>query len=221
MNRTVSWFCKIFLAPIVSALFIKKVSGRENVPKGNFILAANHQSHLDEIAASYVCVPRRFHFIGQTDNYTGFTKFLLHIIYFIGGVIPLNRKKKDSKKWVIKEATRVLKEGDILIIYPEGTRTRTGEIGEGKWGVARMFLETRVPVLPVGIKGTFDLLPPGGKLKIKRIVEISIGKPLFFKEEIERARINGKQIDDNEKLLSEITNKIMEKISSLKTEMDK
>jgi len=94
MNRFLSWFCKIFLKPIVDFIFVKEVKGLENLPKKNFILAANHQSHLDQIFTAYVAVPRRFHMIGQIDRYNEklITKFLRDFIYFIGGVIPLDRK---------------------------------------------------------------------------------------------------------------------------------
>jgi 1-acyl-sn-glycerol-3-phosphate acyltransferase len=221
MNRAVSWFCKIFLAPVVKKLLIKEVKGWKNIPKENFILATNHQSHLDEIAAGYVCVPRRFSFIGQTDQYSGFTKLLLYILYFICGVIHLNRKSEESKRKAVEEAIRALKQKDILIIYPEGTRTRTGKIGKGKWGIARIFLETKVPILPVAIKGTFELLPPGGKLKIKRIVKINIGKPLYFKKELEKIKtIQNIDSKEKEKILIEITNNVMGEIASLKSELD-
>ena len=220
MNIVVSWFCKIFLAPIVKKLFIKEVKGWENIPKGNFILASNHQSHLDELATAYLCVPRRYHFIGQTDNYRGFTKFWLYVLYFIAGVIHLNRKSKESKKETIQEAIKVLKERDVLIIYPEGTRTRTGKIGKGKWGIAKIFLETGKPILPVGIKGTFELMPPGGKLKIKRLIKINIGKPLYFKEEFEGMKKNNQNPKETEEVLIKITNRVMENISSLKAGID-
>jgi len=220
MNRLVSWFCKIFFAPIVKFLIIKEVRGLENIPKKNFILAANHQSHLDELATGYICVPRRFHFIGQTDQYTGLTKLILYIIYFIGGVIRLNRKREASKKRVVKEAIEFLNKGDCLIVYPEGTRTRTGQIGRGKHGVAVIFLGTGKPIIPVGIKGTFELLPPKGKLKLKRIVEINIGKPLYFKEEYEKAKNMDKDSREYKALLQRITNTMMDKIISLKAELD-
>lgn len=216
MNRVVSWFCQIFLKPLVNKFLVKEVKGLENIPKENFILAANHQSHLDQITTSYVCVPRRFHMIGQTDKYHGLTKLFLYIIYSIGGVIPLNRQSEESKKKAIREAIRVLKKGDILVIYPEGTRTRTGEIQEGKLGVAKIFLQTGVPILPVGIKGNFNLMPPGsGVPKIKRIIEINIGKPLYFKEELEKAKSLNCDSKEYKDLLQKITEKVMEEISNL------
>ena len=217
MNRVVSWFCKIFLAPIVKRALIKEVRGWENIPSENFILASNHASHLDEIANGYICVPRKFHFIGQTDRYTGLNKLMLYIIYFICDVIRLNRESKESKKRVLRQAVEFLKKGDILVIYPEGTRTRTGQIGQGKTGIAKIFLKTGVPILPVGIEGTFKLMPPKGKLKIKRIVKINIGKPLYFKQELERAKALQKDSKEYQALLVEITEKTMEKIIFLKS----
>ena len=220
MNRAVSWFCKIFLAPIIKILFIKEIRGLENIPKRNFIMATNHQSHLDELAAGYLCVPKRHHFIGQTESYTGFNKFLLNLVYIFGGVIRLDRTSEKSKKRVLKEAIRTLKKGDSLIMYPEGTRTRTGEIGKGKWGIAKIFLETGVPILPLAISGTFELLPPGGKLKIKKIVKMNIGNPLYFKEEFKKAKNLNYNSEEKQQILIEITGKIMESITLLKSEIE-
>jgi len=216
MNRLISWFCKIFLKPVIDKFLIKNVQGLENIPKTNFILAANHQSHLDQLMTGYVCVPRRFHMIGQTDEYHGFVKILLYLIYFIAGVIPVNRNDEKSRKKAAEEAVKVLKKRDILIIYPEGTRTRTGEIQKGKFGVAKIYLRTGVPILPVGIKGVFELMPSGkGISKIKKIVEINIGKPLYFKEEFERAKNLDCNSAEYKNLLQRITDKIMEEIKNL------
>jgi len=216
MNRLISWFCKIFLKPAVDKFLIKEVKGLENLPKENFILAANHQSHLDQIITGYVCVPRRFHMIGQTDEYHGFAKILLELIYFIAGVIPVNRNDEKSRKRAIKEAIKVLKKKDILIIYPEGTRTRTGEIQNGYPGVAKIFLEIETPILPVGIKGTFELMPPGKRFPgIKRIVKINIGKPLYFKEEVEIAKNFGYYSIEYKAILQKIIARVMKEIKNL------
>lgn len=219
MNPLFSWFCKIFLHPLVHWLFIKEVKGWENIPKRNFILVSNHQSYLDVIINSYLCVPRRFHFIGQIEGFKIPLKWLISSIYFLSGVIPLNRRDERSREKVVKEAILVLKKGDILIIYPEGRRSTNGEIQEGKPGVAKFFLKTEVPILPVGIKGTFELFPPKGKLKIKRIIKINIGKPLFFKEELERAKKLEENSEEYQQILQKITNKTMEEITNLFAEL--
>ncbi|MBZ9569508.1 1-acyl-sn-glycerol-3-phosphate acyltransferase [Patescibacteria group bacterium] len=218
MNRILSWFCKIFLKLPVDLFLIKEVRGKDNIPKRNFILAANHQSHLDQIVTGYVCVPRRFIYIGQTDRYAGFDRLLLNVLYFIAGVIRVNRKISESRKKAKEEAIEHLKKGDCLVIYPEGTRTRTGEIKEGKCGTAKIFLKTGVQILPVGIKGTFELMPPGKSLpKIKREVKINIGKPLFFEKE-KKALETGEIQEGTEayqEILKKITDKVMEEITSL------
>lgn len=216
MNRILSWFCKIFLKLPVDLFLIKEVRGKDNIPKRNFILAANHQSHLDHIATGYICVPRRYHYLGQTDRYKGFDRFLLHILYFIAGVIKVNRRKPESRKKAKKKAIEALKKGGCLVIYPEGTRTRTGKIQEGEMGVAKIFLETGVPILPVGIKGTFELMPPGKSFpETKRIVKINIGKPLFFEKEFfELKKIKGDLVE-YQKILKKITHRVMEEIARL------
>ena len=215
MNKLFSLLCKIFLGPPIHFFLIKEIKGLENIPKKNFILASNHLSHLDIIVCGYLCVPRRFTYIGQVDRYSGFQGFLRDFFYFFGGVIPVNRKDPFSRKTALEKAVQSLKRGDILIIYPEGTRSRTGKIQEGKLGVAKIFLKTGVPILPVGIKGTFELLPPGGKLKIKRIVGINIGKPLIFQREFEIAKNLSEDSQEYNELLQKITKKIMEEIENL------
>jgi len=216
MNKIISWFCHIFLRPLVKILFIKEVKGWENIPKRNFILAPNHSSHLDQIATGYVCVPRKFHYIGQIDRYKGFDRILLNVLYFVAGVIRVHRKNEESKKEAVEKSIEVLKKRASLIIYPEGTRTRNGKIGEGKPGIAKIFLKAGVPILPVGIKGTFELMPPGsGFPKIKREVKINIGKPLFFEEEFEKAKNLSEDSIEYQEILEKITQKVMKEIAVL------
>ncbi len=213
MIRPVSIFSKIFLAPFVSLLFVKNVNGK--MPSGNFILAPNHQSYLDIVACGYLCVPRRFTFIGQVDKGKGFWGFMRSFFYFLGGVIPLNRKDDNSKKKAFDTAVEYLKSGYSLVIYPEGTRSKTGEVQEGKWGVAKLYLETGVPILPLGIKRAIEVLPPSGKINIKRIVELNVGKPLRFEEEFEKARPLPKDSEEYRNICIVITGKVMEEIKKL------
>lgn len=216
MNKIVSWFCHIFLRPIIKILFIKEVKGWENIPRGSFILTPNHSSHLDQLITGYICVPRKFHYIGQIDRYQGFDKILLKILYTIAGVIRVHRENNESKKEALEKSIEAIKKGSSLIIYPEGTRTRTGKMGEGKIGIAKIFLKTRVPILPVGIKGAFELMPPGsGFPKIKREVKINIGKPLFFEEESVKAQKISYDSSEYQDILEKITKRVMLEIASL------
>jgi len=216
MNKISSFLCHIFLRPIVDAFWIKSVSGFENIPKSNFILAANHQSHLDQIATGYVCAPRKYHYIGQTDRYSGFTKLFLYIVYFLAGVISVNRKDEKSRKEAAEKTIEALKRGASIVIYPEGTRSRTGKLQEGRYGVAKIFLKTGVPILPVGLKGTFELMPPGKAFpEFKKMVEINVGKPLTFGKELLEAQNLNKDSQKYQKIIEQITKKIMEEIKNL------
>ena len=219
MNKIVSHFCNLTLKPLMLFALVKETRGLENIPKTNFILVSNHQSHLDWLICGYLCTPRRFHFIGQVDKYKGVMRVLRDVLYFISGTIRLDRTSAESKKEAVGQAIDFLKKGDIVILYPEGTRSLTGEIQQGKWGTAKFFLETGVPILPINCSGTFELLPPHGKMKIKKLVKVNIGKPLYFKEEFDRAENMDKNSEEYKQIVRNITVSMMEKISNLKKEV--
>jgi len=210
-----SWLNKLSTIPLVKFLFVKEIKGLENIPKRNFILASNHQSYLDLYINGIICAPKRFHFIGQIDNWKGIAGFFIKMYYKTAGVIPLDRKSEESRKIVIQEAIKVLKKGEILIMYPEGKRSIDGKLQEGKLGLAKIFLKTGVPILPVGIKGTFELLPPRGKLKIKKIAMVNIGKPLYFEKEFKESKNLKEDSKGYSELLKKITGEIMSNISAL------
>jgi 1-acyl-sn-glycerol-3-phosphate acyltransferase len=215
MNKILSTILRITLAPLIGLLFIKEVKGKDNFPDRNVILASNHQSYLDILLCGYICVPRKYTHIGQVDRenkgWSGFRDF----IYSLGEVIPVNRKDENSKKLAFERAIEFLNKGYSLVIYPEGTRTRTGEVGKGKWGVAKFFLETGVPILPLGIRGAFELFPPGEKPKVKKNIRLNIGQPLFFKEELELVKGMSRDSKEYEDVCIKITEKVMEEIKKL------
>lgn len=217
MNRFVSWLCKIVIDPLTKGFFVEEIKGKENITnfKRNFILVSNHQSYLDVLVDGCLCLPRRFHFIGQIDGWRGLSKFIILGIYSICGVIPLDRNSQESRKKAMDKAVESLKKGDILVIYPEGTRSVDGKIKEGKLGTAKIFLKTGVPILPTGIKGSFELFPPKGKMKVKKIIKVNIGKPLFFERELEEAKNLEENSQEYYALLQKITDKIMEEIHNL------
>jgi 1-acyl-sn-glycerol-3-phosphate acyltransferase len=210
-----SWLNKLSTVPLVKFLFVKEIKGLENIPKRNFILASNHQSYLDLYINGGLCVPKRFHFIGQIDSWKGIAGLFIRLYYRMAGVINLDRKNENSRKEVIDKATEVLRNSEILIMYPEGKRSLDGKLQEGKLGVAKIFLKTGVPILPVGIKGTSELLPPHGKLKIKKIVVVNIGKPLYFEKELKEAENLKEDSEEYLEVLKKITSEIMSNIATL------
>ena len=107
----------------------------------------------------------------------------------------------------VQRALRVLGEGKLLGIYPEGTRSPDGRLYRGKTGVARMALEAGVPVIPVAMIGTFEIQPPGQVIpKIKR-VGVQIGKPIDF------SRYEG--MEDDRFVLRSMTDEIMYELMTL------
>jgi len=216
MNRLLSSLYNFCFRGIVNKRLVKKATGLENIPKTNMIVASNHQSHLDQLMTGYVCVPKPYHYIGQTDKYTGFTRLFMYFLYYVHGVIFINRKSEKSRKKAIEKSIEVLKKGDCIVIYPEGTRSRTGEIQTAKCGVAKLFLKTGVPILPVGIKGTAELMPIGRVFpKIKKLIEINIGKPLYFEKEFAEAQKIDEDSPRYQEIAKEITNQVMEEIAQL------
>ena len=187
-------------------LWIKKVNGLENVPrKGQFIIAANHESYMDHliIASTFISyVDRKIHFLAKKEHFNNIVKKAWHNY---AGAIPLDRQAggKEALKW----AVQALKKGKIIAIHPEGTRSLTGNLQKGKTGVVRLALAAKVPVLPVGLIGTFEILPKGKYIPKLRKATMSIGKPIYF-DKYYNKRIT-------KKMLREITTSMMKEIAKL------
>jgi 1-acyl-sn-glycerol-3-phosphate acyltransferase len=176
------WIVKAILTPILRVLFRPKVEGLENIPAdGAAILASNHLSFSDSIFLPLM-VRRRITFLAKSDYFHG-RGFLgrLKVFFFKGvGQVPVDRSGGKASEAALRTALRILGEGKLLGIYPEGTRSPDGRLYRGKTGVARMALEAGVPVIPVAMMNTFDIQPPGKVLPRLMPVRIRIGKPLDF-----------------------------------------
>jgi 1-acyl-sn-glycerol-3-phosphate acyltransferase len=177
------WALKlVFLGPLLRLFFRPWVTGLENVPaKGGAILASNHLSFSDSFFLPLV-LPRRITFLAKADYFTGRgIKGRLTAGFFRGvGQVPIDRTGGKASDAAITTGLRILTGGELLGIYPEGTRSPDGRLYRGKTGVARMALEAGVPVLPVAMIDTQKVQPIGSKVpKIGR-VGVVIGKPLDF-----------------------------------------
>ena len=194
-------FCNIFCSA-----FIREVNGIENIPNGASILASNHSSFLDIPALTfgvYKLTKRKVRYIAKKEL---FYNPLMRYILESGRAIPIDRSKKD--KSALKEALKFLKNGEVIGIYPEGGRSLAGKIQKGKTGVARLALWAKVPVVPVGIKGAFEILPKGKMMpKFKKSIAVNIGKPIYF------SRYYNRKI--TKKLLRTITKTVMKNIANL------
>ncbi|WP_462186435.1 MULTISPECIES: lysophospholipid acyltransferase family protein [unclassified Frankia] len=176
------WVVKVFLTPVLRLFWRPWVEGAENIPpEGPAILAGNHLSFLDHLFLSLV-VPRRVTYLAKSDYFTeAGVKGWFKRVFFSGvGQIPIDRSGGKASEGALRSGVRVLRQGRLLGIYPEGTRSPDGRLYRGKVGVARLALEAGVPVIPVAMIGTFEVQPPGQLVPKIRRVGIRIGRPLDF-----------------------------------------
>jgi 1-acyl-sn-glycerol-3-phosphate acyltransferase len=204
------WLLKgIFPGPILRAVFRPWIRGEENIPvEGAAILASNHLSFSDSIFLP-LKVRRRVTFLAKMDYFTGRgVKGRLKAGFFRGvGQLPLDRSGGSTSNAALEIGLRLLREGNLLGIYPEGTRSPDGRLYRGKTGVARMALEARVPVIPVAMIGTDKVQPIGKVVPHLGRVGIVIGRPLDF------SRYDGMQ--DDRYVLRSITDEIMYELMEL------
>lgn len=204
------WFLKrVVLGPLIYAFFRPWVKGLEHVPdEGPAILASNHLSFSDSIFLPLV-VKRRVTFLAKSDYFTGRgIKGRLTAGFFKGvGQLPIDRSGGRASESALATGLRVLSKGDLLGIYPEGTRSPDGRLYRGKTGVARMALEAGVPVLPVAMIDTEKVQPIGRKIPRILRVGVIIGPPLDF------SRYDG--MEDDRFVLRSITDEIMYELMQL------
>ncbi|MCW2700387.1 MAG: putative 1-acyl-sn-glycerol-3-phosphate acyltransferase [Blastococcus sp.] len=174
------WFLKfVAIGPPVRVIFRPEAEGVQNVPAtGAAILASNHLS-----AADWIFMPmslkRRVTFLAKAEYFTGTgVKGFLQRAFFTGaGQVPIDRSSASAAEAAIQTGKRILSEGKLLGIYPEGTRSPDGRLYRGKIGVARMALDTGAPVIPVAMIYTSRRLPFGKKVTR---VRVRFGAPLDF-----------------------------------------
>ncbi|WP_255788259.1 lysophospholipid acyltransferase family protein [Mycobacteroides abscessus] len=177
------WLLKyIFMGPMLQLMGRPKVEGLENIPSsGPAILAGNHLAVVDSFFLPLVC-PRRVTFLAKSEYFTepGFKGWLKKVFFGGSGQVPIDRTSADAAENALSTAKRLLGEGKLLGIYPEGTRSPDGRLYKGKTGLARMALATGVPVIPVAMVGTNVMNPPGTARWHFSKVTVKIGKPLDF-----------------------------------------
>jgi 1-acyl-sn-glycerol-3-phosphate acyltransferase len=194
------WLSLHTWAPLVG-MFLSRtnVVGKENVPKdGGFILTSNHLNNADPPAITGV-IPRRIYWMAKTE---------LFKIPFVGlgfrlfGYIPVRRFEADLG--ALRKAQETLAKGRVLGMFPEGTRSKTGVLGEGEPGTAVIALRTGAPIVPMALWGTDNFNLPRDLFKRTR-VEVRIGEP--FRLERSR-RLTKHEVADG-------TREIMKRIAAL------
>jgi 1-acyl-sn-glycerol-3-phosphate acyltransferase len=204
------WLLKwVFIGPLLRMVFRPRVEGAENVPaEGAAILASNHLSYADWLFMP-LTLSRRVTFVAKAEYFNGSgIKGWLQRSFFSGsGQVPIDRSGANAAAGAMLAAKKVLNQGELFGIYPEGTRSHDGKLYRGKTGVARLALETKVPVVPIAVLGTNVVAPPGKKFGSFTRPLVRFGKPLDF------SRYEGMESDRY--ILRSITDEIMYEIMRL------
>jgi len=185
------------LTPYLTIFFRTRCVDSQNVPaSGPVILAPNHFSFVDHFFLA-VYLRRKVHFLAKSQLFKGPMKW----IYKYGGVFPILRGRRDEEAF--RTAHAVLARGDIVVMYCEGGRSRTGDLGEAKPGIGRLALESGAPVVPIAIAGS-EHVRDWKKLQFPKVT-VQFGEPLRFE-----------QTDDPSRDVSQAASEIIfERISGL------
>jgi len=209
-RRKIAPIVRYIIPPFVKSLWVKRVTGLENLLKNNksFIIAANHASYMDHIIMASVVIPyinRKLHIIAKKEHFETTSQSTWHGLWerYLT-YIPIDRNKG---KEALNSALSYLRKGAVILIYPEGTRTLTGKIQKGKTGITRLALVSKVPILPVGLMGTFEILPKGKNIPKLKKATMNIGKLMYFDKYYDKKM--------SKKLLRKITNDVMKEIARL------
>lgn len=159
-----------------------EVAGMENVPaSGPFIMASNHLSFLDSVILQALA-PRPVGFFAKAEYFTapGPRGRAQRWFFESVGSIPVERGEQAASVAALEQLVELLDAGEGVGIYPEGTRSRDGRLYRGRTGAAWLALTTGAPVVPVGLRGTERLQPPGTNGVRPQRFTVTVGEPLGF-----------------------------------------
>jgi 1-acyl-sn-glycerol-3-phosphate acyltransferase len=170
-----AWYAVMRLPVFCFALLYFRVRchGRHNIPKsGGVLILANHQSHLDPPLVGMM-VPRRVNYVARD---TLFKNPLFAALIRSLDAIPIDREGLGLSG--LKETMRRLKRGEMVLLFPEGTRSHDGEVHAFKPGFSALVQRTGVPILPVGLDGAYDAWPRGTPAPRPRPIHLVFGEPI-------------------------------------------
>lgn len=197
---------KTIFFPIIRFIWVDKVSGLDNIPlEGSAIIASNHESYFDFLC--FLAISKRWvYYLTKKEH---FENIIWGPFMRYTGQIEVDRESSD-KTTVYDEVFQVLREGKLLGLFPEGTRSPNGRLQKAYAGMAKIALLAKVPVIPVAMIGTFEILSKFQYLPRFRKCQIKIGKSVSLE------KYYGQEISDE--LAQQITDKIMKTIGELKKE---
>lgn len=158
------------------------IRGRENIPDGACVMVANHQSHLDAPTLVSALPLRRLHRVfpaaAQDYFFSGLGRSILSAVFV--NALPFARERVSGRRSIRLCKALLSTPGNVLVLFPEGTRSTNGEIGRFLPGVGMIVAGTDVPVVPCHLDGCRDALPKGGVLPRPCRLELTIGAPIRF-----------------------------------------
>ncbi|WP_157887546.1 1-acyl-sn-glycerol-3-phosphate acyltransferase [Frondihabitans sp. PAMC 28766] len=203
-----SFLRNIVLRPVMFLWFRFTITGMSNIPtRGGVILAGNHIHFIDSVLIPGV-VPRKMaYLVGASYMNSKSAKGRL-LGWFLRNVgqLAIDRTGGSASRASLETGLAVLDHGRVVGIYPEGSRSRDGKLHRGRTGVARLVLASGVPVVPMSIQGSDQVLPRGARFPRRARITITFGEPLTF------ARVDG---DYDATQLREVTDEIMRAIATL------
>jgi 1-acyl-sn-glycerol-3-phosphate acyltransferase len=197
------------LGPLLRVLFRPWVRGIENIPStGPVILASNHLSFSDSIFLPLQS-RRPVVFLAKSEYFTGkgLKGALTRWFFKSTGQLPIDRSGGKASEASLNTGLKVLSQGQVLGIYPEGTRSPDGRLYRGRTGIARMVLESKAPIIPVAMIDTEKVQPIGKRLPRIRRIGIVVGTPLDF------SRFDG--MEGDRIVLRAVTDEIMYELRKL------
>ena len=199
--RLVCWS----LPPLCRLLGGWRVVGQENVPRsGGAVIAANHLSYLDPPAVGSA-LPRRTYYFAKKELFQiPIFGWLIRRCY----AFPVDREIGDVAAF--RHAIRLLRAGELLVVFPEGGRSQDGELEEAKVGAAMIASRGHVPVIPCALSGTDQVLPRGAWYLHRGFVQVSFGPPVTC-DEYGATRLSKAQ-------LLEVTERVMNNIAAMRAE---
>lgn len=193
------------LDPLFAFLWRWEVEGLDNLPaEGGAIIAPNHLSVFDHFAVA-ASLPRRITYVGKAEYMDSWkTRYAFPAL----GMIPIDRGGGTAAERALDKAAELLDAGELFGIYPEGTRSRTGDLHKGHTGAARLALRTGSPIIPVGLQGTLEVQPPDASLpRPFRTLRVRVGRPVDVTRYVDRP--------DDRMVLRQITDEVMFEIREL------
>ena len=186
---------RIVLSLPTILLYRVRAIGLENVPKrGPLVLAPNHFSQMDHFLIA-VYLRRKVRFMAKSQM---FGPPVLTYVYKHGGVFPVRRGHRDEE--AIETARQLVEQGEMLLVYAEGGRSRSGELGEPKPGIGRIALETGAPIVPVAIHGS-ERARQWKRLRFPKVT-VQFGEPLSFP--VEGAPSRERQLEVATEIFAEV-----------------